>query len=83
MCLEIVSRISALFSLAIFVFVGMILQFNNEDDPKNFFNKQKGWIINHISRHKGFGWTGKPKAITRLLLGAGFILLLVNIVVSW
>jgi len=80
---EIVSRICALFSLAIFAFVGVILQFNNEDDTKNFLNRQKGWIINHISRHKGFGWTGKPKTITKLLLGAGFILLLVSIVASW
>lgn len=83
MCFEIASRICALLSLVIFAFVGVILQYNDENDPKNFFNRQKGWIINNISRYKGFGWTGKPKAITKLLLGAGFLLLLFSILASW
>ncbi|MFC1872840.1 hypothetical protein ACFLYV_03895 [Chloroflexota bacterium] len=82
MFLGVDSTVFAILTLAIFILVGLILQFNNENDASNIYNWQKGWIIKYIAKYKGFGWAGKPKAITKMLVAIGFILTLCNALCS-
>jgi hypothetical protein len=83
MNLTIAAKICGIMSFVFLVsFVGIILAYNDEEAPKNYLNRLKGWITSKVEGHRHLGWLGKPKAMTKVLLWVGFGLGLFSLIAT-